>query len=104
MSQIKAAVRTGLLAACLASCAWTSNVTAADEKWQIAAKWCTRDVSSSGAAYRAACQNGKYDQFDSVITCQQDAKNEKLVRLIQAAGRSIVNSYMDDYKPKECKY
>jgi hypothetical protein len=37
------------------------------------------------------------------VTCQQDAKNEKLVMLIQAAGRRMVNSYMDDYKPKECK-
>jgi len=54
--------------------------------------------------YRAACKDGKYDQFDSVITSQQDADNEKLVRLIQAAGRSMVNGYMDDYKPKERKY
>ena len=51
-----------------------------------------------------ACKEGKYDQFDSVITCQQDAKNDNLVRVIQAAGRSMVNTYMDDYKPKECKY
>lgn len=104
MNKMKAAVRTCLLSACLVSCAWTWNAPAAEEKWQNAAKWCTRDVASSGAAYRAACKDGKYDQFDSVITCQQDAKNEKLVRQIQEAGRSLVNSYMDDYKPKECKY
>lgn len=104
MNKMKAAMRMGLLSACLVSCAWAWNAPAGEEKWQSAAKWCTRDVQSSGAAYRAACKDGKYDQFDSVITCQQDANNEKLVRLIQAAGRSMVNSYMDDYKPKECKY
>jgi hypothetical protein len=103
MTKMKAAVRTCVLLACLIACAWTWNA-AAEEKWQSAAKWCTRDAGSSGAAYRAACKDGKYDQFDSVITCLQEAKNEKLVRLIQAAGRSVVNSYMDDYKPKECKY
>jgi hypothetical protein len=104
MNTMKAAVRTCVLSACLISCAWAWKAPAAEEKWQSAVKWCTRDVASPGAAYLAACKDGKYDQFDSVITCQQDAKNEKLVRLIQAAGRSAVNSYMDDYKPKECKY
>jgi hypothetical protein len=104
MNYIKGAVWAGLLSALLASSVWTGNASAADEKWQIAGKWCTRDVASSGAAYLAACKDGKYDQFDSIITCQQNAKNENLVRLIQAAGRSMVNSYMDDYKPKECRY
>jgi len=101
---IKAAARTGLVSALLVSSVWAGNASAADEKWQSAAKWCTRDIASSGAAYLAACKDGKYDQFDSIITCQQNAKNENLVRLIQAAGRSMVNSYMDDYKPKECRY
>ena len=78
------AIRMGLLSACLVSCAWVWNAPAAEEKWQSAAKWCTRDVEAPGAAYRAACKDGKYDQFDSVITCQQDAKNEKFVRTVSS--------------------
>jgi hypothetical protein len=86
MNSVKAAVRMAFLSACIASCVWTSNASAEEEKWQSAAKWCTRDGASSGAAYRAACKEGKYEQFDSVIICRQDAGNEELVRLIQAAG------------------
>jgi hypothetical protein len=71
------------------------------DEWQIHAKWCTTDRGSSHGAYINTCRT--YDQFDSVIACQQDAGNGRAVQLIQAAGRSTVNTFMDNYKPKECR-
>lgn len=72
-----------------------------DPDWQIHSRWCATDGGSSGGVYRSTCRT--YDQFDSVIACQQDAHNDGAVQAVQAAGRTAVDSYMDNYKPKECK-
>lgn len=69
--------------------------------WQIHSVWCTKDGGSSGNVYRQTCAT--YDQFDSVIACQQDARNDGAVQSIRDAGRSTVNAYMDNYKPTFCK-
>lgn len=74
-------------------------VVAQEPEWQIHCKWCTTDGGSSGGAYRATCRN--YDQFDSVLACQ--AHNPGAQTAIRNAGRSAVNAFMDNWKPKECK-
>jgi hypothetical protein len=68
--------------------------------WKIHSRWCTTDRGSSGTTYQNTCR--KYDQFESVIACQQDAHNDGAVQSIRDAGRKVVNEYMDSYKPKEC--
>jgi hypothetical protein len=69
--------------------------------WQINSKWCTQDQGSSGRAYRNACT--QVDQYDSVISCQQDARNGRAVQSIQQAGKEAVNAFMDGIKPSQCR-
>jgi hypothetical protein len=74
---------------------------AAEPDWQIHGKWCTTDKGSSGTRYLQTCPN--HDQFDSVIACQQDARNGGAVQAIRDAGRDAVNAFMSNYKPMTCQ-
>ena len=70
--------------------------------WQMHSKWCAViDHGSSNAVYLTTCAS--HDQFDSVIACQNDARNGPAVDTIRQATRGVVNTFMDNYKPTSCQ-
>jgi|ERR1700687_5665318 len=71
-------------------------------EWQINAKWCVDDRGSSHTEYISNCQ--RMDQYHSVIGCQLNAKNQKAVGQLEAAGAATVNAFMASIRDPRCNF
>jgi len=76
------------------------------EDWKTYATWCAQGTGSSHRFYMLRCRVA--DQYDSISLCQRNAvvrhpDHGKAVKAIADAGRLLVDEYMEDKKPSQCK-
>jgi hypothetical protein len=61
--------------------------------WQQHSLWCAHDPGSSGQRYWARRHTPGFDQYESVLVCQEENRDAQLV--VTAAGREAVNAFMN---------
>ncbi len=94
---------TGLGLATLASAFFFPHIKHAQftNQWQSAATACLTDRARPHELYMDVCSG--HDQFDAVLSCQNQFRSQSRAYEISQAGREAVNTFMHQRKPATCQ-